>query len=360
KVPKQRGGLALCRDEDVGLQGVKSAPPNATDCGHKGFEKPRSRDIPKQLADNITRAFQNRSLLVKVREGVIASYGSPDEKGRRMITIDLDLNSQLPAVGIAFTQSRTTTVLWFIMDDYDFTWSNDPEAIKKLCEELPAICELVREDNSVIIALRKKNEPARSIPMGSNPGRFIDDGTGIVDAYNAALKEQELAIFRVMASGESFRVAELPAKNFSFDMKEYKIVVCSALLSECKKPKAMLMKLFDNKTVHCGTIEPATKSVNASQAWINVDIMVNEAMGFIIPVPPLSVKINIEFDFADIIREDRIIGEIKGDEPQHFDSELSRIKQNLMHDKHQEKAFDNVFDDVAAGLVIGQGSPGTG
>ena len=182
------------------------APPNATDCGHKGFEKPRSRDIPKQLADNITRAFQNRSLLVKVREGVIASYGSPDEKGRRMITIDLDLNSQLPAVGIAFTQSRTTTVLWFIMDDYDFTWSNDPEAIKKLCEELPAICELVREDNSVIIALRKKNEPARSIPMGSNPGRFIDDGTGIVDAYNAALKEQELAIFRVMASGESFRV----------------------------------------------------------------------------------------------------------------------------------------------------------
>ena len=96
-------------------------------------------------------------------------------------------------------------------------------------------------------------------------------------------------------------------------MKEYKIVVCSALLSECKKPKAMLMKLFDNKTVHCGTIEPATKSVNASQAWINVDIMVNEAMGFIIPVPPLSVKINIEFDFADIIREDRIIGEIKGE-----------------------------------------------
>ena len=96
-------------------------------------------------------------------------------------------------------------------------------------------------------------------------------------------------------------------------MTEYEIVMCSALLWEREESIVMLTKLFHNTTVHSGTIEPASKSGKSDRAWISADIAIREATGFVIPVPPLTVRVNIELDVDDMVGEDRIIGEVKGE-----------------------------------------------
>ncbi|MCJ1394725.1 hypothetical protein MMC18_007605 [Xylographa bjoerkii] len=484
---------------------------NALEYGHKWFEKPRGRDIPKHFAAVMAWHLENCTLLFKVN-GTVTAYGTSSEKPRGMITCRLDLNSQKPVVTIGFNQLDTTTTLSYDTQNYEFSWSNEPAAVKNICDNHSALCEIAHKSGAIVVALKKKRASSAPVSMGHHPDRLVNDSTGIVDAYHAAAGEEKLAIFRITtpvrakvcdyfkqlqemksvavegaiqstdywhyASQEDFKdkpgmymwdfalkknlpvfpywlatkwsapargqpsqateVAELPSRNYFHDMKEYEIVMCSALLWKRKESIVALERLFDNRTVHSGTIEPASKSGRSDRAWISVDITMNEAMGLIIPVPPLSVKVNIELDVEDMVGEDRIIGEVRGevsdrptdadfliyaklpqrisrgyrgrwppgsafrpnitptpligcstprarqywptaqeadlkfgtkvqlwnflreDEKEHFHSKMGEIKRILTLDQSQDKAFDDVFGDVAAGLVIIQGPPGTG
>ncbi|MCJ1420246.1 hypothetical protein MMC32_006603 [Xylographa parallela] len=51
--------------------------------------------------------------------------------------------------------------------------------------------------------------------------------------------------------------------------------MCSALLWERQESILILKKLFDNTTVHSGTIEPAFKSGRSDRVWISGDTILN-------------------------------------------------------------------------------------
>ncbi|MCJ1382153.1 hypothetical protein MMC17_005265 [Xylographa soralifera] len=328
---------------------------------------------------------------------------------------------------------------------------------------IPAFCEIARKSGGVVRALRKKTASSAPVPMGCHPGRLIDDGTGIVDAYTAA-SQQDVAIFRlkrpdiikqleemktvsVEGAGQEFfknqpgmymwnflmkqkvptfpyklaiqwtsfprqpnratKVAELPAKNSFQNMKEYEIVMCSALLSSLgvditmNKGSGFVIPVNFREDRIIGEIKGevsdrptqadfliyarlpmsidkkmvANFRLQAQVSTVSCDRMfgATRKVGGMPPNDKLKQKHKFQrFDLVKTLlahgpEADFIFGSkiqfknfMKDEELQLFDSKMSQIKQLLMLDVYQAKAFDNVFGVVAAGLVITQGNPGTG
>ncbi|MCJ1401146.1 hypothetical protein MMC11_004358 [Xylographa trunciseda] len=343
----------------------------------------------------------------------------------------------MPLVTIGFSQMDTTTTLTYDTESYDFSWSVNRDEIVTLCEDNSALCDIARNVGAIVMTLQKKSPSSAPVSMGHHPSTLINDSTGIVDAYNAAVVEDKLALFSTdfgrfrkesydyfkrllemkpvavegvilstdyghYASHEDFKnlpgmymwnydikkklpsfpywlaktytpyahgkpsqateVAELPARNSFYNMKEYEIVMCTALLWERKEPLVALEELFDNKTVHSGTLEPASKSGKSDRAWISVDITTNEAMGLVIPVPPFSAKVNFELDVEDMVGEDRIIGEVRGevsDRPTDVDFlRYARLPQKItrkmaakfrLQAQHNTESYDRMFSAARKG-----------